>query len=193
MNDITVLQAMLVSDAKVTLPTPIDENKTLPSVKLTDDQSKSAVEIKGLPRQSIIIRAEYLKDPLTLFAGDKGERKRADFIIVSHDEKHKWIICIETQATNSKTRAHVVQQLKGAQCLMWYCTCIGRAFWGLKEFLKEEQCHYRFVSIVNITGKKQNTRPRYDSRDGSHDVPEKFLKCSGHTRVHFRRLTGSTS
>ena len=72
-----------------------------PSVELIDPQSGATVKIKGLPPNSIIIRAENFENPLTVFNGSKGERKRADFVIVSNDENEKrWITCIETQESD---------------------------------------------------------------------------------------------
>ena len=74
------------------------------SVELTDLTSGTIVKIKGLPSDSIVIRADAFKDPLTIFNGTKGECARADFVIVSNDEHEgKWIICIETKGGN-KTR-----------------------------------------------------------------------------------------
>ena len=90
-----------------------------PSVELTDPQSGAAIKIKGVPPNSIIIRAEDFENPLTIFKGSKGERKRADFVIVSNDENDKkWVICIETQEMDSKLASHVIQQLKGASCFV---------------------------------------------------------------------------
>ncbi len=101
---------MLSPDAQVLL----QSGQGRPSVQLTDLQSGTTVKIKGLPHNSIVIRAEDFENPLTIFNGSKGERKRADFVIVSNDEhERKWIICIETQEMDAKLASHVVQQLKG--------------------------------------------------------------------------------
>ena len=112
-NDIEILQDMLSSAVRVPLQ---QEGQNKPSVQLIDEQAVTTVEIKGLPYDSIVIRAENFENPLLIFNGTKGERKRADFVIVSNDGKGKWIICIETQAGNHKSERHVVAQLKGAQC-----------------------------------------------------------------------------
>ena len=96
MNDTEILKEMIISDAQVPLQ---QEGLRRPSVQLTDVQSGTTVNIKGLPHDSIVIRAEDFEDPLTVFAGSKGERKRADFVIICNDTK-KWIICIEIQGSN---------------------------------------------------------------------------------------------
>ena len=94
----------------------------------------ATVEIKGLPPNSIVIRADDFKDPLVVFKDLKYIRKRADFVIVSNDERgKKWIICIETKGGN-KAKAKIVEQLKGAKCFISYCKCIGKLFWELEEF-----------------------------------------------------------
>ena len=110
MNDIQILREMLNPNIQVTLQL----GQGRPSVHLTDLQSDATVEIKGMPSDSIVIRAEDFENPLTVFNGSRGERKRADFVIVSNDERgRKWIICIETQEMDAKLASHVIQQLKG--------------------------------------------------------------------------------
>ena len=93
-NDIQILREMLVGRAQIRL----QQGQGRPSVELIDLQAGTTVEIKGLPLDSIVIRAEDFENPLTIFNGSKGERKRADFVIVSNDEnERRWIICLETK------------------------------------------------------------------------------------------------
>ena len=90
---------MLNPDAQVIL----QPEQGRSSVQLTDLQSGTTVEIKGVPPNSIVIRAENFEETLTIFNGTKGERKRADFVIVSNDERErKWVVCIETQEMDAK-------------------------------------------------------------------------------------------
>lgn len=187
MNDIEILKEMLVSDAQVPLQQVGD---MLPFVELTDTQANTTVEIKGLPRDSIVIRAEVFVDPLTVFEGSKKEDKRADFVIVSNEEQERWIICIETQASDSKTAAQIIAQLRGAQCFMSYCKCIGRSFWELEEFL--DGYEYRFISMANINVKKRRTRP-FHSRGELHSHPNVFLKILESPRLHFSKLLHEVS
>ena len=187
MNDIEILQEMLIYDAQI----PLRQGQGRPSVELTDKQGDTTIEIKGLPYDSIVIRAEDFEDPLTVFKGSKGERKRADFVIVSNENSKKWIIYIETQAGNYKLAAHVEEQLKGAQCFMSYCKCIGRSFWEGEEFLGDYQ--YRFVSIVDINSNKETKKtrpyaPHIQSKGRLHDTPDAFLKILRSPSLHFRKL-----
>ena len=188
-NDIQILQEMLNPDTQVTL----QSGRGRPSVRLTDLQSGATVEIKGLPHNSIVIRAEDFENPLTVFNGSKGERKRADFVIVSNDERgKKWIICIETQEMDSKLASHVIEQLKGASCFVNYCRCIGKSFWGSEEFL--EGYEYRFVSIVelNFNRSRRRTHP-FHSQGELHNRPDLFLKISQSPTIHFRNLINLVS
>ena len=185
MNDITILQEMLSAGAQV----PLQQTAGECSVTLRDKQAKTTVEITDLPQNSIIIRAEAFKPP-TVFKGSKGERRRADFVIVSDVATEKWIICIETQAGTGKDPEEVEQQLRGAECFMGYCKCIGKSFWQSKNFLDGYQ--YRFVSIVNINIDKQTTRPYKPGnqpRKRLHDNPENFQEIPGHQSLHFDQLT----
>ncbi len=175
---------MLSPDAQVLL----QSGQGRPSVQLTDLQSGTTVEIKGLPHNSIVIRAEDFENPLTIFNGSKGERKRADFVIVSNDEhERKWIICIETQEMDAKLASHVVQQLKGAYCFINYCKCIGKSFWESEEFLNGYD--YRFVSIVDINFNRSRRRSQpFHSTGELHNSPDEFLKISRSPTIYFRRL-----
>ena len=187
MNEIAILKTMLVSDAQISLQPSLGR----PSVRLTDKQAKTTVEIKGVPHDTVVVRAEDFEDPLAVFNGTRGERRRADFVIVSIDGNRKWIICIETQAGNSKTRSHVEAQLKGAACFISYCKCIGKMFWESIEFLDDYQ--YRYVSMVDISANKEIKKTRHypqrvQSESGLHSAPADFLKFYRSTSLHFKKL-----
>ncbi len=184
-NDIIILQEMLSTGAQV----PLQQTAGKCFVTLRDKQAKTAVEITDLPHNSIVIKAEVFKPP-NVFKGSKGERRRADFVIVSHAATEKWIICIETQAGTGKDPEDVEQQLRGAQCFIGYCKCIGKSFWKSAGFLDDYQ--YRFVSISGININKQSTRfykPRNQSRQRLHNTPEAFLEFLGYQSLYFNELT----
>ena len=141
------------------------------------------------PHNSIVIRAEAFEPP-NVFKSLKGVRRRADFVIVSNTENENWIIYIEMQAGTGKDPEHVEQQLRGAECFIGYCKCIGKSFWQSKSFLDGYQS--RFVSIVNINIDKQTTRfykPGSQSQKKLHDSPENFQEIQGHQSLHFDQLT----
>ena len=185
MKDIEILKDILVPDAQV----PLQQRQGRPpSVELTD--KCTTVEIKGLPHDSIVIRAEAFNPP-NVFKGLRGERKRADFVIVSNEERGKWLICIEIQASDPKTAAHVEAQLKGAQCFMSYCKCIGKSFWELEEFLDGYQ--YRFISMADVNSNKETKKtspysPHIRSKGKLHDTPDVFLKILRSPSIYFRKL-----
>ena len=179
MNDIQILQEMLSHDSKV----PLQHTHDKSSVELKDEKSGGTATIIGMPQDSIVIRAEDFENPLTIFDGSKGERKRADFVIVSSEDTKKWIVCIETKTGKSKAEAHIKAQLKGAQCFIGYCRCIGRVFWESSAFL--DGYEYRFVSIGHTNVHKRNMQP---SRPSTwHSSPENFLKVRGKLH-HFSKL-----
>ncbi len=185
LDDIEILQEMLISASQVPLQQAPGK---APSVQLTDFQNNSSAVIRGLPHDSIVIRAEDFEDSLAVFGGSKGERKRADFVIVSQSKK-KWIVCIEIQQGDYKASSEVIQQLKGAHCFVTYCKCIGKEFWSERKFL--EGYEIRYVSLVYTGMDKRRTRSRQGKRL-SHDRPENYLKISGRSH-HFQDLTNRPS
>ena len=182
MNDIEILKELLKRDAQVMFQSERGKN----TVQLTDSQSGTSVKIKGLPPNSIVIRAEDFEFPLTIFNDIEYIRRRADFVIISNDDRErKWIICIETKGGN-KTRKEIVAQLKGAVCFIRYCRCIVKSFWNTEEFLNDYE--YRFVSVahLNDTNKRKTRHLYYTER--LHNRPEVYLKISRVTSIHFRVL-----
>ena len=185
-NDIEILRKMFHPAALVALR----PGQGKPAVELTDAKADTTVEIKGLPHESVVIRAEDFKVPRTVFNSINGQRKRADFVIVANEDAKRWIIYIETQAGNYKTAAHIIQQLQGAQCFIGYCKCIGKSFWESEEFLDGYES--RFVSIAGLELEKQGTRsysPHIQSKGKLHDTPDAFLKILGSPNLYFRHLT----
>ncbi len=185
MNDIAILQAMLTNGAQV----PLKQTTGKPSVTLKDKQANTSVEIADIPYDSIVIRAELFNPP-NIFTAQKGQRRRADFVIVSNAKTEKWVICIETQKGTGKDPADIEQQLRGAECFIGYCKCIGKSFWQSVKFLDGYQ--YRYVSIVNINIDKQTTRAYKSKRLSSkkaHDSPGTFREILGHQTLYFDELT----
>ncbi len=190
MNDIEILRQMLTPDTQVELqPQP---GKL--SVQLTDRQGETTVLIKGLPNDSIVIRAEKFGPHNDVLKGSKGENKRADFVILTNENTKKWIVCIETQGENSKNASHVVNQLKGAHCFIYYCKCLGKSFWNSEKFLDGYQ--YRFVGMTKVNVNKKRTgsfSPLIQSKKELHETPEKFLNISRSPSLHFKKLIQKAS
>ena len=200
-NDIQILKEMLSPDAQVML----QSRQGRPSVELTDSQSGTTVEIKGLPHNSIVIKADDFDFPLAIFNDIKYIRRRADFVIVSNDDsERKWVICLETKGGN-KTRTEIVAQLKGAVCFIRYCKCIVKSFWESDEFLDEYE--YRFVSVARLNDpikrrvkREKTTKSRKKSKKYHlyypaklHNRPDVFLKISRVTSIHFKWLINPES
>ena len=186
MNDIEILKEMI--SCKVQVKLHPEDGKPL-SVELIDPRANTTVEIKGLPYDSIVIKAEDFEDPITVFKGSMGEGRRADFVIVSNDGIKKWIICIEVKRGRIY-KGKVIAQLRGAQCIMDYCKSIGREFWSAKGFLSDYE--YRFVGIARLSIQTQPTRsdtPDGPSKRKLHNRPEAFLRILGRQSLYFNELT----
>ena len=176
MSDVGILREMLVCNNHVQVPLQQD-GKTTSAAELIDNQANIIVKIRGLPRDSIVIRAENFKTRLCVFKGLRSERKCADFVIVSNDERTgRWVVYIEVQAGDVKNKDHITNQLKGAVCVMKYCQCVGKQFWLEKEFLNDYK--RRFVSMVHTAMNKKSIPPDNITQQ-SWDNPEDFLKLHG--------------
>ena len=184
MNDIAILKKMLNQGSQINLQHVAGKT----SVLLKDKQGKTTVEIVELPDNSIVFKPDYFKPP-NILKSVKGQKRRADFAIISNLNGEKWIICIETQKRTGKDRKDVEQQLRGAQCLIGYCQCIGKSFWQSAFFLDGYQ--FRYVSIGNININKQSTsayKPKGPYGTKLHDSPDTFREILGHQTLYFNEL-----
>ncbi len=183
MTDINLLDQMIKNEAKMAL-----ENKNGKLyVTLSEPQCpRGSVTIAGLPNNAIVIKADKFNSPDSLFAGSKGECKRADFVIVADSGQKKVVLCIEMKQTRDSAK-EVVQQLTGTLCFVSYCKEIGREFWNRQDFLKGYD--YRFISIGHISIAKRRTR--IDRQPGIHDRPEQMMKIGWpNGRIEFNLLAG---
>jgi len=159
MSDIAILKEMIQETATVSLENDLDgRNKVI----LREPKPPNYyVTIRGMPDDDnvIIINPEEFKSLDTIFKGNRGERKRADFIIIADTGKKKVILCIEMKVGKGGS---TTAQLQGAKCFVAYCREIGQSFWDHPNFLKDYK--WRFISIKNIT---QKTKTRFDPNQKS--------------------------
>ena len=108
--------------------------------------------------------------------------------MITNTPEANWIVYIEMKRGQLASLAEVVQQLKGAQCLLAYCRAIGRTFWKKSTFLDEKDYKQRFISIKNISINKRPTRTPPQS--GLHNTPGDPLKINspGQNGLRFNEL-----
>jgi hypothetical protein len=181
MHDLDILDQMIKDSAKV----KIESRYQKPLLVLNEPKSDYSVEICGLPDNAIVINADAFESPKSVFNGNKGECKRADFIVVADMGRNKVIIIIEMKR-DKDDRNKIEKQLMGAKCFLAYCKEIGKSFWNEKDFLSGYD--YRFVCINRINLAKRRTRP--DREDCLHDEPGKMMRIDWSSRLQFNKLVG---
>ena len=192
MHDLDILRELIRKEATVP-PYTTHYGKAEVTLKESGNSTSNnySVKIKGLPKDTVIIKADEFSSPDKFFKGDKGECKRADFIIIAQTDNKNWILHIEMKGGKDKN-TNIVQQLKGAQCLVAYCRAIGRAFWQEPKFLEEKNYQQCFVSITDIITSMDKTPTRIPSKSTWHDTPENKLrfKAPGNKGLRFDKLVG---
>ena len=157
-----------------------------------DDHQQSAysLKIRNVPDDFIAFKADAFPAPEEIFKNDRGECKRADFVIIASDGKVNWIVHIEMKSGNTGSGKEIEQQLRGARCLVAYCRAIGQEFWQEPKFLEQKNYQQRFISVKNILIPKRPTRTRLKS--GQHDTPENMLKINAPAKggLRFNELVG---
>ena len=191
MPDIDILRELISDDALVMAGND-RHGKNVLVLEEPEAQPAYAVTIRGLPDDVLAIKADRFPPPS--FRGRKGERKRADFIIVAARARRNWMVYVEMKGpesgrARSRSGAEIRQQLMGAKCLMAYCREAGRVFWRQPDFLEEGNYQQRFVGVTGVGMDKRPTRTR---RARLHDTPERMLRihAPANGAIRFGRLVG---
>lgn len=178
MNDRTILAQLLREE----LLLPLEEEYGKKVARLTESRTSDCTALlRDLPQDALVVRIDKVPPPGKLFKGDRGECKRADFVIICCEERY--IVYIEMKK-NKMGGKDTVKQLQGALCLMEYCGTVGREFWKTQRFLKDYQ--QRFVVIGHVSMDKRPTRQKTTSH--LHDSPENPLRIRSLRNLRFRSM-----
>ena len=185
MTDLDIFNEMFNTDSNSCVSFGQNQNR----LKLTEPQcASSSITLKGIPGNFFVLQMDRFDLPINFFSGNRGARKRANFVIIAEAIINKInktvILYIELKNTNIK-KDHVIKQLKGAFCFIQYCQAIGRSFWENKDFLKHAE--HRFVVICKTD---INKRPTFHKKAQFHNKPGNFLKVSFTQHESFYRLIG---
>ena len=126
-----MLRDLLADEALVSAADDRYGNRTL-VLEESDPEAAYAMTIRAVPDDVLAIRADAF--PAPAFRGRRGERKRADFIIVAGTPGKRWLVYVELKGGAKRAR-EIRQQLMGAKCLLAYCRAVGRVFWRQAGFL----------------------------------------------------------
>lgn len=185
MSDLAVLHELIKREAQVSLTTTSYGKRTAALEESTPQGNvQYSIQIKGIPNDAIVIKTDMFPAPDSIFTCQKGECKRADYVIIASSSKGNFILYIEMKKGRGKSR-EIVDQLKGSACFISYCREIGRQFWQQQDFLGSGYKH-RFVTIREIGTDRRPTveKPQF----GLNDSPQNALKIIGKASLHFREL-----
>lgn len=181
MSDTSVLQRMLQPNVLIALEDHYESKKV---ILIENKAPDSLIEIHKIPADALVIDLDKAFSNQGLFQGKSGECKRADYVIISEQEKR--VLFIEMKRSNAPA-VDIINQLKGALCAFEYCQIIGREFFQEQNFL----AHYqkRFISIRHTGGTKQKTEVEQTAPLGEcHNTPDYPLKISWARCIQFKKI-----
>ena len=190
MSDFDILRDLIRYEALASVEDEYGKETIVLEESGNQQQSAYSLKIRNVPDDFIAFKIDAFPAPKKIFKNDKGECKRADFVIIASDNKVNWIVHIEMKGGNTGSGKEIKQQLRGARCLVAYCRAIGQEFWQEPNFLEEKNYQQRFISVKNIRIPKRPTRQ--DSKSGQHDTPENMLRIDGLAKgkLQFNELVG---
>ena len=173
-SDFEILQELIRDDALATVEHSNGKRALILTESGNNRRIPYSLKIRNVPINVIAFRADTFPAPNCIFKNDKGQCKRADFVIIASDNKANWIVYIEMKSGGGgRSEKEIMQQLRGAQCLIAYCRAIGQEFWRERKFLGKNNYRQRFISIREIGTQK---RPFFPPKSAQHDSPDRMLK-----------------
>ncbi len=187
MPDLDILRRMIQDAAQIPLA---EDDYSNPIVTLEEPQCPdSFVTIRRMPEDAVVISVDDFWSLEGMFTHEKGQCKRADFVIIADTGTQKVIVYIEMKRTHESSTT-VIQQLTGARCFIAYCREIGQAsaFWNQRDFLSEYEERFVYIGHTNTSINKRPTRTPPET--GVHDRPEAMLKLTAQHHLTLKRLIG---
>ncbi len=191
MSDLDILRALLRDEI---LAPASDTPRNRKALVLTEPRGQSyELRIIGAPYDTIAFRADEFPSPCHVFRGNRGERKRADYVIIANEDDRSWIVYVEMKGGSDGLAGEIAAQLRGAHCLVAYCRAIGRQFWRQAGFLAAENYHEHFVSVKNVGSNKKPSWPSPRTRNDRPDTMWKFKNPPRNTLRFMQLVEGKRS
>lgn len=154
-----------------------------PSAKL------KSIVLRGLPQTAFALKLD--DGELGYFLNhENGQRRCCDYILIIFKDKKRLLFFVELKSARWKQK-HVVQQLRGGNCVISYCESVLSQFQNRHDFFSDfERRYFSFHQPVSIA--KKPTRPKLgnysvNTADQVHRFP--FPKSSG-SEIHLRHILG---
>ena len=178
MNAVQALTTLIKSNVIIPATTLKGRN----CIKLVEEEGSYGLTILGCPNDVIAIKCDKFPEPNSFFIGKNGECKRADRVIISSERE--CIIVIEMKKVNKHaSNSDVIDQLKGARCVLDYCNFVIYRFLGVRNVFSNYKERY-FKSVQ----KGSQKRPFIlSSNPYINNMPDRFDKIKDKT-IEFCKL-----
>ena len=124
MSDLDVLQELIYEGALIPLmETPYGGKIVVLGESDSQGGIQYSIKIKGIPDDSVVVKTDMFPSPRGIFSCQRGECKRADYVIVTNSETDNFIVHVEMKKGEGNA-SEMINQLKGSECFIAYCRAI---------------------------------------------------------------------
>lgn len=170
MLDLSVMRELLVDD--IIGSTGAEHGRCFALLKEDAPDSKlRTVKIFDVSPDSILINLDKFEQPKTLLKGERGQRQRCDYVLLTICQDKPLMLFVEMKS-RTLDKPEIRRQFKGSECVMDYCNSVLKRFHAQDNFLGHFQ--KRFVVFYKVSMSKQRTRPVQPTQ--KNDKPERAYK-----------------
>jgi hypothetical protein len=196
-KDHQILSELIADNVLVPIVSSSSSSHEVTLTENTDNTSYS-IKIKGLPQETLILKADEFPALLNFFKGSKGERKRADYIILTNIKDDKKIAVFLELKSGNPDNKDVIDQLKGAFCLYQYLQKVGQIFWGYRDFLTDYEIKFAVIKEIPQKTKLNKGTTKFQKENLARqipldysnipEIPKYFLSLKHQQEIYFRAL-----
>ena len=149
-------------------------------------EQNSKIKIAGIPANSLVYNLDdFFPAPDQIFASNKSECCRADYILISAVGDDRKMVFIELKS-ETDDNAHVKNQLRGAECFSSYCSTILKVFWNYAMAWDKYKKHYVCCKYTNSVARST----RYDPNATANTTIDNMLILEGSHTFQYNQLIG---
>lgn len=183
-KDWALLDKMIHRNARI----PIDPCDDPKRITLNEEGNGDSYDLKILdaPKDAIVIKVDESFENTELLSSLPDQRRLADFIIVSEQEKIVLFVEMKKKrGLRNLSRKKTVAQLKGGLCVFKYCQSLAEQFHDRDDFLGRGY-EQRFVVLVKTAYRPRLTRRKVDILP--HDDPGNIMEFYFPSSIEFGEI-----
>lgn len=162
----------LLDPSALTLPIMASGINELQLKESDPSASLKLVRIRGVPKNTLLIKVDGASPLNSLLSAEKGIRQRCDYLVLTEKDNAPVLVYCELKSRNASA-SEIARQFKGGVCIVRYFDSLLEKFLGTNDYFASIDKVY-FVAFSKVKGWKRGSKKFGIALN---TTEEKFCKC----------------